>query len=139
MITDPIALGEVQHEWSSVVTLANWSRSYATLGGFINETPPEGYYNLPLIVAFCALDDFLLQCVEESIFNMPSGVKKRFQLGDRMDASRSKLVWQDFDTVDAGRKARNDLAHRAVVCSKEKCFEYINAIGKEFYHWGIIT
>ena len=59
-------------------------------------------------------------------------------LGPKMLASRSKLPWQDFDTVDDGRDKRNELAHEAQLLSKKDCLRYISSIESELTAWGVL-
>ncbi|MDX8527107.1 hypothetical protein RFM68_21645 [Mesorhizobium sp. MSK_1335] len=143
MITDPLVRAEIAQEWTVVESLKNWSRSAALPGLMVQIDPPVEFFNLPLVLAYCALDNFLLQCIHEAFFPMPStpGRKKpkRFQLAERMSASRSALNWIDYDLVTNGRSARNDLAHRAIVASAADCFKFINAVGAELRGWGIIS
>jgi hypothetical protein len=55
-----------------------------------------------------------------------------------MEASRSVLSWKDYDKIKNGKKDRNDLAHEAKLLSKDKCFEYIDAIETELRAWGVL-
>ena len=55
-----------------------------------------------------------------------------------MGASQKLLPWQNYDLVDNGRVARNDLAHEAKLSSKADCLRFINAIEAELKAWGII-
>jgi hypothetical protein len=135
MIADPAVKAELSQEWSVVEGLRNWSHGYLIPGGgYVNETPPIEFYNLPLVLAYCALDDFLIQCTKENFFPAPA----RNQLGARMHASISAISWVDSKLVDQGRTARNDLAHKAKIVTKADCLKYIDAIGSEFRSWGII-
>jgi len=101
----------------------------------INETPPNEFYNLPLVLAYAALEDFLNECLVESLFTMR---KPTSRLGDKMRAAKTTIPWVDFATVDTGRDARNHLAHRGVICAKPDCLRYIDAVGAELKNWHMI-
>ena len=108
-------------------------RQYAVPGGaFINETPPDSFYNLPLVLAYCALDDVMEAAIDQKLFAC-----KRRGLEARMAASMGSLNWKNYALVDTGRKARNDLAHRAIILNRERCLELIGAIEIEFKAWGL--
>jgi hypothetical protein len=56
----------------------------------------------------------------------------------RSAASRKHLPWCDFETLDAGRKGRNQITHDRVVLSHSNARDYIAAIERELEAWGII-
>jgi len=103
--------------------------------GVINETPPEDFYNLPFLLAYAVLDQVLDELMDQGVFQC---VQKRPFLGDKMVVSRNRLPWLDYDLVDLGRKARNDLAHEAKLLGKSQCFAFIDAIEAELKAWGIL-
>lgn len=138
LITDAIVRADIAQEWAVIEGMKTWSRSSATIGGFINETPPTEFYNLPLVLAYATLDEFLLQCIAEHVFTMPPPPPKP-TLASRMDASVGHISWVDFSLAVQGRKARNGLAHEAVLVPKVDCLRYINAIGNELRSWGVIS
>lgn len=55
-----------------------------------------------------------------------------------MAASQSVLPWQDYDLVNGGKEARNNLAHDAVLTSKTDCLRFIDAVETELKAWGIV-
>jgi hypothetical protein len=55
-----------------------------------------------------------------------------------MLASQFHIPWRDYYTIDAGRVARNKLAHQALLLPKSGCLKFINAIGLELHLWKII-
>jgi len=61
--------------------------------------------------------------------------------GEKMQAAKNApgLSWIDFDSVEKGRVARNDLAHRAKLASKNECRAFIEAVEVEFRNWGLIS
>ena len=62
----------------------------------------------------------------------------RWELGAKMEASKSGLQWTDYDLVAEGKEARNDLAHEAKLLAKADCFRFIDAIEDELKAWGVI-
>jgi hypothetical protein len=146
VIKDRTVKAELQQQWATVRALSQWSRGSVVGGGFgavfINETPPESFYNLPLVLAYSALDHALTQFIVEGVF--PCTNRKGhpcFNLGEKMKAAKNApgLSWIDFDSVEKGRVARNDLAHRAKLASKNECRAFIEAVEVEFRHWGLIS
>ncbi|MDO8336096.1 MAG: hypothetical protein Q7T74_04955 [Candidatus Saccharibacteria bacterium] len=59
-------------------------------------------------------------------------------LGNKMVASRAFLPWQDYNTIDAGKNARNSLAHEAQLLSKTQCLMFIDGIDRELQAWGVL-
>ena len=102
---------------------------------YINETPPESFYNLPLILAYGVLDQVLTELIDQGTIQCVG--KKRF-LGDKMMISRNSLPWQNYSIVDAGKTARNELAHDAKLLGKNDCFAFIDAIEVELKAWGVL-
>ena len=100
--------------------------------GSITETRPEDSYNLPLVLAYGVLDRVLNKLSDQGAF------PKEWNLGPKMATSQNVLPWQNYDLVDNGRVARNDLAHKAKLSSKADCLRFINAIEAELKAWGII-
>ena len=47
------------------------------------------------------------------------------------------LKWKNYDLVDEGRRARNELAHEAVLHSKYVC-PNLSAIEDEFKNWALL-
>lgn len=135
MIAEQTVRAEIAEEWKAVLGLRDWQRSYVIPGAFINETPPESFYNLPLVLAYAALEDFLDQCIVENIFRPKKATNR---LGEKMGVAKNVIPWVDFDTVDAGRDARNHLAHKGILCSRQDCLKYIKALDAELKNWGLI-
>ena len=143
MISNLTARAEIEQEWATVCTLTNWSRTYAVpgLGGNINETPPDSFYNLPLVLAYSVLDHILSQFIIEGTLRC---VKRNgtpcFQLGDKMRAAKREpaIPWINFSRVEKGRDARNGIAHQAKLLRKNDCLLYIHAIEAELRNWSII-
>ncbi len=105
-----------------------------TPGGFvIDEQRPEDSYNLPFVLAYAVLDQVLNELRTQGAFTC-----KTRKLGDKMTASQNVLPWQDYDLVNNGRVARNDLAHEAQLLSKVDCLRFIDAIESELKTWGIV-
>ena len=63
---------------------------------------------------------------------------KAWQLGIKMAASQNAMAWKDYDLVNNGRCARNDLAHEAKLLSEVDCRRFIDAVESELKAWGIV-
>jgi hypothetical protein len=135
MIKDPNVRAEIDHEWTTVRVLTSLNRTRIIPSLIADETPPDEFYNLPLVLAYCALDDALKQLCIEGVFSCTKN-----NLSARMQASLNSttLKWKNYDLVDEGRRARNKLAHEAVLHSKYICFRFINAIEDEFRNWALL-
>lgn len=137
MVLDPKARFEFAQEWAAVRTLCAGSHRQYQIGGgpFINETPPESFYNLPFLLAFAVLDQVLSELIDQGTIQCQ---KRRPLLGDKMAASANAIPWQDYALVDRGKTARNELAHDATLLGKADCFRYIDAIENEFKAWSVL-
>lgn len=136
MIQDPAARADIVQEWGAVKKLCSSDRAYMIPGaGFINTSPPESFYNLPFLLAYATLDQVLSQMIEEGAIQCE---KKRPMLGDKMAASITAIPWHRYEFVEAGRIARNALAHEAILLSKPDCLTYIDAVEKELTAWGVL-
>ncbi len=135
MIDDPQTKSEIAQDWRGVRKLCESShRQWVSWGGsVINETRPEDSYNLPLVLAYAVLDRVLRELRDQGEFTC-----KAWQLGKKMAASQNALPWQDYDLVNDGRVARNDLAHQAKLLSKADCLRFIDAVESELKAWGIV-
>ena len=135
MIRDQQTNSEIEQDWRVVRKLCESShRQWMIPGaGIISETRPEDSYNLPLILAYAVLDRVLSELRDQGAFTC-----KTWKLGKKMAASQNALPWQDYDLVDNGRDARNDLAHQAKLLSKADCLRFIDAIESELKAWGIV-
>ncbi len=135
MIRDRQAKSEIAQDWRVVRKLCEGSHHqwFVPGAGMINETRPEDSYNLPLVLAYAVLDRVLRELRDQGEFTC-----KAWQLGAKMGASKNALPWQDYDPVDDGRDARNDLAHQAKLLSKADCLRFIDAVESELKAWGIV-
>ncbi len=139
MIRNIAVRGEIEEDWKAVKELTKHRALQYQLPGhaFVNTPgPPDGYYNLPFFLAYAVLDRVLEELIDQGAFSCSGW---RPQLGAKMEISKSTLPWKNFDPVAEGREARNNLAHRASLVSKEDCFKYISAIGAELVAWGVLT
>jgi len=100
---------------------------------YINETPPDNYYNLPLVLAFAVLDEALGEHIQQGTFKC--GDRRPPLLGAKMSASRNAIPWQDYSLVELGKTARNKLTHEAQFIPKADCFKFIDAIERELKAW----
>jgi hypothetical protein len=126
---------EIAQDWAVVRKLCEGSHRQALIpGGFyINETRPEDSYNLPLVLGYAVLDRVLSELRDQRAFSC-----KAWQLGKKMAASQNVLPWRNYDLVNAGKEARNNLAHEAKLLSKGDCLRYIAAIESELKAWRVI-
>lgn len=129
---------EIVQDWAVVKKFCSGSHRQALIPGcgFINETPPEEFYNLPLVLAYGVLDQVLSDFMEKGLF--PSPNRKRPLLGDKMIASRHHLQWRNYEFVEQGKNARNNLAHEGYLLGKFQCLEFIDAIENELNGWGVL-
>lgn len=97
------------------------------------ETPPVEIYNLPLVLAYCILEDVLDALITQGIVKCTSP-----KIGPRMIASQNHIQWKDYKTVDEGRDKRNQLAHEGKLLPKADCLKFVNAIGDELKAWKIL-
>jgi len=104
-------------------------------GGFINETPPESFCNLPFLLAYAILDQALAELIDQGTIQCH---KKRPLLGEKMAASVNALPWKNYALVDSRKTARNDLAHEAKLLDKIDCFRFIDAIETELKAWNVL-
>src|SRR4051812_31233026 len=105
MINDQNHKTAIAKEWAIVKTLCRSShRQYALPGAFINETPPAGFRNLPLVLGYAVLDEVLSILKSQGSFTC-----KSWMLGAKMQAAEKVLPWQNYALVKAGKDARNGL------------------------------
>ena len=134
MIHDTATRQDVARQWSVICKLCQESRrQYQIAGGIINETRPEDSYNLPFVLAYALLDQVLSEMCDQGLFLCSS-----WQLGAKMAASKAALAWLSYGDVEAGKTARNELAHEGKLVSKNDCLRYVRAVGLELHHWKII-
>lgn len=135
MINDPQVRAEITQQWAVVRRFCVGShRQYLVGGVFVNETPPEEFYNLPLILAFAVLDQVLTELINQGEIPKP----QRALLGARVLASSTVLQWINYALVDEGKTVRNKLAHEARLIGKLECLAFIEAIEVELKSWSIL-
>jgi len=137
MIRDPKVKSAIVQAWEGVRKLEGKfaNTTWQVPGGAaITESHPDESYNIPFLLAYAVLDEVLTQLQNEGVFKC----KNRRMLGAKMDASRNRLPWQEYDKVYSGKEERNDLAHHAKLVAKADCLAYINAIEVELKAWGEI-
>lgn len=76
------------------------------------------FCNLPLVFAYEALDDALLQLLPEDVFK---STNKEPDLHNLMKGSKSSLPWHNFNEMMQGKVARNKVAHKGVLLNKIDC------------------
>jgi hypothetical protein len=135
VIENPADARRIKDEWAVVKKFCTSSHRQAMVGAgiFINETPPDSFYNLALLLAYGVLDQTLNVLIGEGVFTC-----KSWMLGAKMSASKTALTWTDFAAVDAGKDRRNALAHNGVVASKADCLATVAVVEAELHAWGVI-
>ena len=110
-------------------------RQWIGSGGVIQETPPESFFNLAVVLAFSLLDEVLSSMSAHGAFSLPSGA----MLGKKMATSRSSIEWLNYSSVEEGKCRRNDLAHRGALIPSADCREIVELISVELRWWGAIA
>ena len=114
---------------------ANATRTHVLVGGYFTSTPPENFFNLPFMLAFAVLDQVLSNLIDQGTIQCPG---RSPLLGQKMAASQGVLPWQNYAYVEAGKTARNALAHDAVLLGDADCRGFIEAIELELRAWRIL-
>jgi hypothetical protein len=128
---NPTKTAEIVQSWKAVQDLC--ARGHRGYFGVFGPATPE-FWNLPFVLAYAVLDDVLGAMIDDGVFNCPG----KPLLGTKMKDSRPALTWQNYALVEAGKGARNDVAHEAKLASEEDCLKYIAAVGAELKAWKII-
>jgi len=135
MINNPAVRSDFGQQWAAVRSLCRSSHRQGMVGGvFINETPPEEMYNLPFVLAYAILDQVFDELIDQGTFPKPAGTTT---LAAKMNASRTHLPWVDYSSVDAGRIARNEVAHEAKLRSRSDCLRFVDNIERELKAWSV--
>jgi hypothetical protein len=141
MVQDFVERTSIAEEWHSLRS------SEARLGGLSTATFGSGghwivqlyddIFALLLLHGYSVLEHTLQQMGTEGLISYQGN-----KLGLLMDASRTPPgLWPNdgnYATVDEGKRARDDLAHRRVVPARAKTFEYLKAIEAALIHWKIL-
>ncbi len=138
MIKNVNTLIEIRKDWIGVESLRDKLKrsAYAStgvVGGIFPFALANAAHNLPFMHAFSVLNEVLSALEKEGNFTCRS-----MFLGALLNASKSVLPWNDFDTIEAGITRRNDVAHRAELLERGECWKYVDAIRIELSSWGII-
>jgi hypothetical protein len=135
MIRNAQARREVKQKWAAVRKLERRLECVYLLPGYgnVNASAPPEAYNLPFFMAYAVLDQVLSLLRDQGEF-----VCRHRELGPKMAASRNALPWQSYGVVDAGRDARNNLAHKAKLADIRECRAYIDAIETELRAWFVL-
>ena len=127
---------KIRESWEAVVKLRSFRHTVPLIKGThvsLGYSIPDNFWNFPFFLAYAVLDDVLSVLQDEGLFN--SGT---WQLSKKMKASKSKINWLDYEFIDRGRDARNDLSHKGVFISVEESFAYVEGIERELQNWGIL-
>jgi len=135
LITDKTFLADIAEQWAAVRKLTAAEQNVSIVGTMIYAPGvPDGFHNLPLVLAFSVLEQVLEELVTEGAVPKPEARS----LYHRMVASKEVLPWQDYALVDAGRLERNALAHKAQLATKANCKRFIDAIEDELKAWQVL-
>lgn len=134
MIGDQTAKDEIAEQWATVRRLCRGGHGSMHRGGtFVIVPPSEGFRNLPLVLGYAVLDELLDILIRQGEF-----VSNNRKLGAKLKASENVLPWQNYALVDAGREARNKLAHEGELLDDGQCLIFIEAIEVELRAWRVI-
>jgi hypothetical protein len=92
------------------------------------------YYAVLLVLGFSVIEHALRVMHAQRTFNAKGWELKRLMEGSKSDG----LVWKDYDAVDAGREARNGLAHRQTIPKVTDTFRMLDEIEAELIGWNIV-
>jgi len=104
----------------------------------LSTAPQDELFNLTLVLAYAVLDQVLDELIAQGIFSCAPS-RRPPMLGAKMAASKGSLPWQDYDLIEAGRAARNSLAHEGKLLSKADCIAYVAALEVELEAWSILS
>ena len=107
-----------------VVTFATGAITGPALAGVV--------YNLPLLLAFDALQQTLAKARDEKLFQC-----SRNQLGNLMESSKSCLPWNDWSALRDGVRRRNEVAHDGQLFDAKQCLLDISNVEAQLHAWGI--
>jgi len=137
MIQNDSVLDDLKNDWKGIDKLLSIVKgtSYVLPSGDIfQENEKWQSYNIPFLLSYVVLDNVLSAFHGQGNFTC----KEKRTLNNLMEASRPHIPWRNFDTINKGRLARNELAHEAVLLSKEECIRFIEAIRLELVGWSIL-
>jgi len=137
MISDQAALEEFRNSWKGVEALRDRLQG-ALLGSFAQGASfvifvADSAHNLPFVHAYAVLNDVLKQLAIEGHFQC-----KSIFLGHLLNASKDKLLWENFPGIKEGADRRNDVAHRGEVLPRADCWKYIDAIRDQLVAWRVL-
>lgn len=135
MISDAAALA-LRAEWNGVVRMRERMQTLVCVtfasGAITGPALAKVVYNLPLLLAFDVLRQALLTARDEGQFKC-----RRGQLGDLMDSARSSLSWLDWDSLRAGVRRRNEVAHDGQLFDSDQCIRDIANVEAQLIAWGM--
>jgi hypothetical protein len=143
VIRDKSSLDRLVLQWNAIEELRERfdPLKYIAGGKIITESgSPAESYNLLMMLAYASLDEVLSQFIEEEIFccRNKKHLKKAPLLGTKMQASRDRVTWKDYDAVFEGKEARNRLAHNSLLSDKNSCLKHVSAVRNELQAWGLL-
>jgi len=139
MIHKNSLLTELKNDWAGIEKLVSVLRDNSVLlptGGMVQIRHQSEAYNIPFLLSYGVLEKVLKALCKQDQWKNPKNDDEK--LVWLMFKSKDHLSWKDFDTVDDGRKARNNLAHEAVLLRKDDCIRFITAIRSELVAWAIL-
>jgi hypothetical protein len=136
MIKDPAVSQEIKDQWAAIQKLIVWNNTLCVGFVMFTSTPPDEFYNLPLVLAYCTLDDVLGQFITEGTVTCTQ--RSCFFLGAKMKSAEKQITWIDYALIDKGLTARNDLAHRSKLATKADALKYVDGIEADMRAWQIV-
>jgi hypothetical protein len=136
MITDAVAMTDIQRDWEGVGQLKEKIKRHMFVAG------PDGgalfladcAHNLPFLQACSVLNDVLEQLRDEGHFRCSHRT-----LGALVKTAAAALPWIDHAAVLVVVDARNGLAHKTVVLNRADCWRHIATVEAELRNWKIIS
>jgi len=128
---------DLKNDWEGIDKLLSVVKgtSYLLPNGMMTpENEVWQSYNIPFLLSYVVLEKVLLAFRSQGTFIC----NKKETLNNLMEASKPRISWKNFDTVDSGRLSRNSLAHEAVLLPKKECIQFIDAIRFELTGWSIL-
>jgi hypothetical protein len=137
MIADTTVLSEIRESWKGVEMLRQKIKA-AILGAFSEGSSfvlfaADAAHNLPFVQACAVLNDALEQLRDEGHFRCKGRL-----LGTLLYASKDKLRWKGFSTIEEAVNRRNAIAHHAQIVPRGECWRLTDAIRQELVSFNVL-
>jgi hypothetical protein len=138
MFGNPQSIITLQAEWDGVVHmrermdhLVSPTFSYDPI-----TTPVFGniFYNLPMLLAFDVLKDFLLYVKDQGLITSPDN-----QLEQLLESAKIALPWIDWQCLREGAERQTELAHQGKLFGDKQCLQDIQNVEIQLVAWGAIA